>query len=91
MGRHPVVAETARVEGRRDEGRPQRVHLHERREVPRVAEVVGVEPFVRLGHAAGSTAMTRISLWSRSARPMNGNEIPEKFEPPPVHPMTMSG
>ena len=48
-------------------------------------------PFVRLGHAAGSTAITRIDASSRSARPMNGNASPEKFEPPPVQPMTTSG
>ena len=48
-------------------------------------------PFVRLGQAAGSTAITRIVASSRSARPMNGNASPEKFEPPPVQPMRMSG
>ena len=48
-------------------------------------------PFVRLGHAAGSTAMTRIDASSRSALPMKGNERPEKFEPPPVQPITTSG
>jgi hypothetical protein len=48
-------------------------------------------PFVRLGQAVGSTAITRISLPSRSARPMNGNDSPEKFDPPPVQPMTTSG
>ncbi len=54
---------------------------------PRILESMTV----KLGHAAGSTAMTRIEASSRSARPMNGNVRPEKFEPPPVQPMRMSG
>src|SRR2546426_11516633 len=42
QGRHAVVAETARVERRRNEGVAERVHLDERREADRVAKVVDV-------------------------------------------------
>src|SRR5204862_422830 len=42
QGRHAVVAETARVERRRNEGVAERVHLDERREADRVTEVVDV-------------------------------------------------
>ena len=41
--RHPVVAQPARVERRRNERRAEGVHLHERREVAGVAEVEGVQ------------------------------------------------
>src|SRR5205807_6826928 len=40
--RHAVVAQAAGVEAGRDEGRAERVHLDQRREVRGVAEVVGV-------------------------------------------------
>src|SRR5204862_7809985 len=42
QGRHAVVAETARVERGRNEGVAERVHLDQRREADRVAEVVDV-------------------------------------------------
>src|SRR6266480_2359960 len=42
QGRHAVVAEAPRVQRRRDEGVTERVHLDERREADRVAEVVDV-------------------------------------------------
>ena len=48
-------------------------------------------PRVRLGQAAGSTAITRTSEPPRSFWPMNGNTRPEKFEPPPVQPISTSG
>src|SRR2546427_12633665 len=41
-GRHAVVAEAPRVERGRNEGVAERVHLDERREADRVAEVVDV-------------------------------------------------
>jgi hypothetical protein len=40
--RHAVVAQAARMEARRHEGRAQRVHLDQRRHVRGVAEIVGV-------------------------------------------------
>ncbi len=41
---HAVITQAARVESGRDERGPQGVHLHQRRQVRRVAEVVGVRP-----------------------------------------------
>ena len=43
QGRHPVVAETAGVDGLRDEVRTEGVHLHDRGHLAGVAEVVGVD------------------------------------------------
>src|SRR4051812_29878541 len=40
--RHAVIAQAARMEARRNKSRAQRVHLHERREVGGVAEVIGI-------------------------------------------------
>src|SRR5204863_385799 len=48
-------------------------------------------PRVRLGHAAGSIAITLTFFPPRSCAPMNGNAIPAKFDPPPVQPTMMSG
>ena len=48
-------------------------------------------PFVRLGQLAGSTATILVLLSPLKFLPINGKEIPAKFDPPPVHPTTMSG
>ena len=40
--RHPVIAQPAGMEARRHEGRTERVHLDQRRQMPGVAEIIGV-------------------------------------------------
>jgi hypothetical protein len=66
--RHAVVAQAAGVEARRREGRAQRVHLGQRRQVAGVAEVVGVLAARQAdGQAAGSTATMRRASCRRAA------------------------
>ena len=48
-------------------------------------------PLVSLGHEHGSAAMKRVFLPSWMLCRMNGREMPQKFEPPPKQPITMSG
>ena len=48
-------------------------------------------PRVSDGQAAGSAAMSRVALPSRSFLPRKGKARPAKFEPPPAQAMTMSG
>ena len=48
-------------------------------------------PRVSFGHDAGSAAMKRVVRPSRMLCLMNGNDMPPKLEPPPKHPITMSG
>ena len=55
------------------------------------AESQVYSPLVRVGQAAGSTAMIRVPRPLRRFSRMNGNAMPPKFEPPPAQPMTMSG
>ena len=90
--RHAVIAQAAGVEARRHEGRAERVHLRQRRQMAGVAEIVGVlaarqaRAGCRLDRDRRGTACRRAA-----AAPMNGNAMPAKFEPPPVQPTTMSG
>ena len=57
--RHAVVAQPAGVNRRRHEVVPERVHLHQRSHLARVAEVVPVLATGQDGAASGSTAITR--------------------------------
>jgi CheY-like chemotaxis protein len=86
-----VVAQPAGVHRVGDEVVAERVHLQQRREPGRVAEVVGVPPRVNDGHADGSTArktgLARPASFSRR----NGRTSPAKLEPPPVQPTIRSG
>jgi hypothetical protein len=50
---HAVIAEPARVHGRGDEGVAERVHLDERREPDRIAEIVDVLPLGQARAGAG--------------------------------------
>ena len=49
---HAVIAQTARVNSRRNERAAQRVHFDERRQMPRVAKIVG-EPALRKAGTRG--------------------------------------
>jgi hypothetical protein len=56
-----VIAKTTRVDGRRDEVVPERVHGYQRRQLLRVAEVVGVRA-ARQGRAGVRFAREHLDL-----------------------------
>ena len=53
-------------------------------------EILGAKFKMVCGYA-GSAAMTRYDASPRSMRPMNGNVMPAKLDPPPAQPMITSG
>ena len=89
--RHAVVAQAAGVEAGRDELGAERVHLDQRRQVPGVAEVVGVPAAGqrRAGHRLARDHPHLAAAAQRRADEREGD--PAKFEPPPVQPTTTSG
>ena len=48
-------------------------------------------PRVSFGHDAGSAAIKRVCFPPTKLSRKNGNEIPQKFDPPPKQPITTSG
>ena len=66
--RHAVIAQAAGMEARRNEGRAERMHLDERRQMPGVAEIIGVAAAGQ-GRASGGfdrdDAPLRLSRTSR--------------------------
>src|SRR6516162_1795417 len=60
---HAVISQPARMEAGRHEGRTQGVHLYERRQMPRIAEVVGISA-ARQARAGGGLTGDHARLWT---------------------------
>ena len=90
--RHAVVAQPARVHRVGDEPVAERVHLQQRREPGRVAEVVGVDP---AGERRARGRARRPGSPGSSARPASpagtGRTARRSCDPPPVQPTIRSG
>ena len=87
---HAVIAQPAGMDARRHEAVPQRIHLHQRRELGRVAEIVAILAAAH-GGARMRFAGDKADLAARELVAQEGEASPAKLLPPPTQPITTSG